>query len=296
MRVWLPQWLVLEVRNLQWRLLQRIRYGPDHDPYIGKRLARFQRERSEVAKATQRPSGFESGLTVVVTCWGHEAYLEDTVRCIAAQTYDQFNVMFVDDHSPDSSLRKLNQLVRNLPDRIRFEIVQTPYNLGQMGAINYAVRASDSIAYVVLHDDDYLMHDAIEAYVAILQANQDLYLLGAGHTTFAGTEFLRRANKFIKLDYRDYTGIPIRKLYPSDATRFRRPGDLSITQSGSVFFRVAWAAVGGYVEKKRASLIEREWLVQCGDRDFQMRVCSLFPVGVVGYPFSYRRSDSSVGG
>ena len=296
MRVWLPQRLVLEVRSLQWRVLRRIRYGPDQDPYIGKSLARFQRERSEVAKATRRPSGVESGLTLIVTCWGHEAYLEDTVRCIAAQTYDQFNVIFVDDHSPDSSRQKLTHLVRNLPDRTPFDIIQTPHNVGQMGAVNYAVRASDSIAYMVLHDDDYLMHDAIEAYVAILKANPDLYLVGGGHTKFAGTEFLDKANKLIKLDHHDYTRIPVRKFYPSDATRFRRPGDLKMTQSGSVFFRVAWAAVGGYIEKKRASLIEREWLGPHGDRDFQMRVCSLFPVGVVGYPFTYRRTDSSVGG
>jgi len=233
----------------------------------------------------------QNGIAVVIPCYNHAGYLESTFTCLAQQTYRPFEVVFVEDHSTDETWARLQQLCPQLPSGIKPILLRTPRNSGQAFAINVGVSTSKTSVIMVLNDDDYLMHDALEAVVEILGYNADLFLLGATAIPFTGYGCPPGddESKLIRSVYPNYTLVPLTRYTPADVLRFAHPNDTNMTHSGSTFFKTAWQAVGGYYPDKSRRVVI--W----SDRDFQLRIASLFPIAVATeIPFAYWRSGSSV--
>lgn len=255
---------------------------------IGSKLQQFQNE-NWPKKPVER--SFEQGIAIVIPCYNHTDYLESTFTCLAHQTYRPFEVIFVEDHSTDNTYAYLKQLSSQLPAGITPTLIRTPKNSGQAFAINFGVNQANASLIMVLNDDDYLMHDALEAAVEILQHNSNLYLFGATSRIFNGYGCPRddEVNKLIRNIYPSYTSIPLKTYSPADTVQFTHPNDITMTHSGSVFFKSAWQLAGGYYPQKSKRV------VIFSDRDFQLRVAALLPVAVsMEVPFVYWRSDSSV--
>ena len=84
-------------------------------------------------------------------------------------------------------------------------------------------------------------------------------------------------------------GLPLTIQQPEDVRGYRKYNDLNMTHSGSCFFKVVWAAVGGYGVDKAGRV------VPFSDRDFQLRVNALWPVAVAyETPLTLWREGSSV--
>jgi len=144
---------------------------------------------------------------------------------------------------------------------------------------------------MVLNDDDYLMHDAIEASVEILRSQEDIYLLGSTSTWFSGLGDPDFSGAPLIKNILEYKKVPLKKYYPDDVIMVSSANDINLTQSGSVFLRNAWKSVGGFYKNKKNRVIKYS------DRDFQLRVASLYPIAVsCEIPFVFWRSDSSVDG
>jgi hypothetical protein len=142
---------------------------------------------------------------------------------------------------------------------------------------------------MILNDDDYLMHDAVESMLALFVQHREVALIGAGSIHFVGKEALAAAPKLIA--NRAAGSLPLVFYQPEDVPRYRNYNDLNMTHSGCCFLKVAWEAVGGYYVDKGARV------VPFSDRDFQIRVNSVWPVAVSNEtPFTLWRRDSSVDG
>ena len=278
------------------RLLQRVRnsvrwrlgFRPLYERPMPEALAAFQRRRGLIAQPERL---LRNGIAVVVPVFGHEPYLESAVASLARQTYRPFHVVFVEDRSPDGSLELLRRLAPQLPKGIAATVLRTPRNSGQAAAINLAVRARRASLYVVLNDDDYLMHDCLEANLAMFEKMPDIYLLGAGCVPFsgAGEPPADEAGRRIRSRFPDYGAIPVRRIEAAEAQRFTHPNDFNVTHSGSCFHRAAWESAGGYYPDpwKR--------VVRFSDRDFQLRVAVLLPcAATMDAPFAFWREGSSV--
>ena len=251
-------------------------------------LRRFQRAHASRPRAERGPVG---DAAIVVPCWNHAPYLDAMLESVAAQSYRPFELILVEDRSADDTWARLEKARGALPAGIRVTLLRNPRNLGQAASINRGVEGSAASVFMILNDDDYLAHDALEAAIELLRREEDLYLLGATSVHFTGTgpPAADDPRLFIRNRYADYGRIPLRRCRPEDVRGFRRANDLNMTHSGSVFFRSAWSAVGGYQPEKSRRVIAYS------DRDFQLRVASLFPVAVsMKAPFSFWRSDSSV--
>jgi glycosyltransferase involved in cell wall biosynthesis len=219
----------------------------------------------------------------------HAAFLPDMFDSIVAQTRPPDEVIFVDDCSPDSTGEILRSLVathRETAGR-RFEVAVNEKNTGQAGSLNRAISMATSDLILILNDDDYLMHDAVESMLALFDQHRDVALIGAHSIHFAGRESLAAKPK-LSTDY-VAPAQPLVIHRPEEVPGYRHYNDLNVTHSGSCFRKVAWEAVGGYRVDKRKRV------VPFSDRDFQLRVNALWPVGVAeNTPYSLWRSDSSV--
>lgn len=254
-----------------------------------RKIRSFLKEREWVVGLAHTP-GARSSLALVVPCYGHAGYLGKMFESIVSQTRLPEQVIFVDDCSPDETWETLNKLISDkakVPGP-EFRLLRNGRNLGQAASLNRAVSAAETDLVMVLNDDDYLLHDAVEEMLDLFHRHVEVVLVGGHSLHFSGDEMLSGMPKKIS-ELTPYGKIRLDVRYPEDVLHYRLYNDLNLTHSGSCFLKASWEMAGGYLSEKKKRL------VPFSDRDFQLRVNSLFPVGVsAGIPFSCWRSDSSV--
>ena len=251
-------------------------------------MASFARKMGRVDLPRRSP-GDANSLAIIVPCYRHERYLETTFSCIINQTRKPDHVVFVNDASPDGTGKLLTELIRtsDFSGEIDFNILTNEANVGQSVSLNRGIRAVNDDLVMVLNDDDYLMHDAVELVVDLFNCNRDVFLIGSSHIEFSSDEELVADTKMIRGMLTDGC-IPLAMHNPEDVSGYKGYNDLNMTHSGSCFLKAAWQAVGGYLPKGRKRV------VPYSDRDFQLRINSLFPVAVsYEIPFVYWRNNSS---
>ena len=222
-------------------------------------------------------------------CFSHAAYLPEALESIVGQTRLPDEVIFIDDHSPDGTAQIVRAFVDgpSWPALVRHQLLTNAENLGQAASLNRGIEAANSDLVMVLNDDDYLMHDAVESMLAIFARNPGIALAGAGSVGFGGGDSLASMAK-LSTAYGP-ADLPVVLRRPEDVVRYRRPTDLNMTHSSSCFHRLAWKAVGGYTPDRARRV------VPFSDRDFQLRVNALWPVAVAEQvPLVFWRNDSSV--
>ena len=253
--------------------------------------AKLRRFRAEMERHPPASLPLEPprSLAVVVPCFGHAPYLPQAFDSIGAQTRPPDEVIFIDDCSPDDSREVVGRLLATLSStrRGRYSLLVNDRNLGQAASLNRAISTASSDLIMILNDDDYLMHDAVESMLALFDSHRDVAMIGAHSIHFEGDDALAAAPKLSTAYARP--GLPLVVHRPDDVSGYKNYNDLNMTHSGSTFLRAAWEAVGGYLEDK-----ERR-VVPFSDRDFQLRVNAAWPVAVAyETPYSFWRSDSSI--
>lgn len=141
---------------------------------------------------------------------------------------------------------------------------------------------------MILNDDDYLMHDAIEHTLNIFNSNKDIYLLGSKSLYIYRQEHFENLKK-LTFGTLEKNKFLIRKIYPNDVNKYITGREIDMAHSSSSFLKIAWEAVGGYIPdiKKR--------VIMFSDRDFQLRVSSVFPIAIIeNAALTFWRINSSV--
>jgi glycosyltransferase involved in cell wall biosynthesis len=228
-------------------------------------------------------------IALVVPCFGHAGHLPRALDSIASQTRPPDEIVFVDDCSPDSTGEILRTFADAHASGPRSQVLVNERNLGQAASLNRGIEATESDLVMILNDDDYLMHDAVESALALYAEHPGLALIGAVHVGFSGDEALAAEARTSRAHAVD--GPPILLHTPQEVRGYRYVDELDMTHSGLSFRRAAWQAVGGYETDKPKRV------TPYSDRDFQLRVAALWPTGVVRTrPFAFWRNDSSIDG
>lgn len=229
-----------------------------------------------------RPKNYQESVEILVPCHNHGMYLEEGFKAIQNQTVlpKNLTVTYINDKSTDNSLEVMERIKASSKD-IRVKIINNRKNVNQAGSLNKAIRQSKSQLFVNLNADDVFTPDCLEKILQTYEQRTDIFLLG-GHSLWFET-----GDSLPEHTIKDISKISLTTFGPSDALRFTKTSDLNMSQSSCSFFRSAWQLVGGYRAKE-------DRVCANDDRDFQMRVCSLLPVGIYqDYPMQFYRSDSS---
>ena len=116
-------------------------------------------------------------VSVVATVYNGEPYFDRAIPGILAQTFDDFEVVLVDDGSTDRTLPMLQELARRDP-RVR---VFAPGRLGAAKAYNYGVEQARG-EYVARQDfDDRSYPDRLRLQVALLDAQHKVGIVGGAY-------------------------------------------------------------------------------------------------------------------
>ena len=110
-----------------------------------------------------------SRVTVVIPNYNGKKYLEDCLRSISRQSFEDIHIVVVDDGSTDGS-----------PDYIRehfpaVELIDLGGNTGFANAVNVGIKASDSEYVFLLNNDTVCDNKAVESLVRIMDNKKKLF-------------------------------------------------------------------------------------------------------------------------
>ena len=113
-------------------------------------------------------------VSVIVPVYNVEEYLSECLDSVINQTFDDFEVICVNDCSTDSSLKILKEYV--LSDS-RIKIVQTEVNSGLGFARNHGLKYANGEYILFLDSDDYILDTTLERlYENATHNNSDIVL------------------------------------------------------------------------------------------------------------------------
>ena len=111
-------------------------------------------------------------ISVVVTCYNHEKYIEQCLRSIFSQTYRNIELIVLDDGSTDSSAKIIQEALKDSPFETSFE---THENIGVVKNRNMGLGLIKGDYLLFVDSDNYLDMDYIEQlYVKLIETNADI--------------------------------------------------------------------------------------------------------------------------
>lgn len=113
-------------------------------------------------------------VTILLTCYNHLAYLDAAIEGIKAQTFQDFEVIALDDGSTDGTRERLTEIAAGLP---QMRLVFNEKNLGTYGTLNVGLREAQGDFVAVLNDDDVWLPDKLNQQVAMLDAMPEVGLV-----------------------------------------------------------------------------------------------------------------------
>ncbi len=196
----------------------------------------------------------EPMVSVVIPAYNCEGYVREAIESVLAQTFDEFELIVVDDAATDGTAAVLAEYER----AGRLCVVRHERNRGLSAARNSGIRAARGRYVTFLDADDVWRPEKLAYQAAILRRHPELALLGNAELNFA--------------DGSSYRFPPL----PQDAAL--RPvtrgellmGPCGLSPSNAIMGREVFDEVGLFDEELRAA----------EDRDMWLRVAGRFPAAV----------------
>lgn len=111
-------------------------------------------------------------ISVVVTCYNHQDYIEQCLRSIFAQTYRNIELLVLDDGSSDHSAEIIEAVLVDSPFPTRFESHE---NMGVVKTRNKALQQIQGTYFIFVDSDDFLDSDYIKSfYTSMVKEEADI--------------------------------------------------------------------------------------------------------------------------
>ena len=173
-----------------------------------KRLSRDERDfisnnKPQEEKMTYQTQRFVS---VVMATYNHESYLEASIRSILCQTHTNFELIIVNDNSPDAS----DALIRDfaaIDERIVYFVNER--NLKLSSCRNKAIKAAKGEFIVIVDSDDICTPDRLEKQLNHFDTHPDCDVLGSSFCLFFDSN-VEECNSVVTANTDDiYDGQPL---------------------------------------------------------------------------------------
>lgn len=176
----------------------------------------------------------EALVSMVIPSYNHAKYVEESIRSIIAQTYDNIELIIIDDGSSDNSVEIIERLAPECEKRFtRFEFRHRP-NKGLSSTLNEALLWSKGKYFSPLASDDIALPHKIEFLMSKIIDSD--YAGVFGEIESIGSEPIRR-KQARKIIYHHFSDLMHQKYMPA--------------APGSLLRRDVVASIGGFREDIR---------------------------------------------
>ena len=111
-------------------------------------------------------------VSVVISTYNHEKYIQQSVRSVLSQQIDDIEVIVLDDCSPDSTTEALGEII----DDNRVKYIRHPFNLGLNKNNDLALKSGTGKYSVWLHGDDVLLPGHLQSSIDALECYPECVL------------------------------------------------------------------------------------------------------------------------
>lgn len=126
-------------------------------------------------------------VSVIIPAYNHENYVQDTIKSIIEQSYQNIELIVVDDGSKDSTWQKIQELQNECEKRFVRVVFETKENEGSCKTLNKLLSLAQGEFVYIIASDDLAKPNAIEKEVEFLVQNKD-YALVVGDNEIIDSE------------------------------------------------------------------------------------------------------------
>ena len=109
-------------------------------------------------------------VSILIPSYNHELYISEAIESSLNQTYENFEILILDDGSTDSSVSIIKEYVNKHPDKIKFFEQE---NSGLAKTFNKLINLSQGKYLSLMASDDVLYPTKIEKQVAVFSKDLD---------------------------------------------------------------------------------------------------------------------------
>ncbi|MDT0643048.1 glycosyltransferase [Zunongwangia sp. F363] len=113
-------------------------------------------------------------ISIILPVYNRERYVADAIESILKQTYENFELIIIDDGSTDDSIEFIEKY-----DDSRIKLFQLPFNQGLSTARNRGIENSKG-KYIAFMDSDDISHpQRLVKQIEILETNEEIWVCGS---------------------------------------------------------------------------------------------------------------------
>lgn len=121
----------------------------------------------------------EDLVSVIVPVYRAERFLKDTIKTVEEQTYTNWELIFIDDCSPDNSVKIIEDAIK---ENSKIKLIKLDENFGAAIARNTGINVAEGQYIAFLDADDLWNKEKLEKQVKIMKKNNCAF-------SFTGYEF-----------------------------------------------------------------------------------------------------------
>jgi glycosyltransferase involved in cell wall biosynthesis len=125
-------------------------------------------------------------VSVLLPVYNCEKYISETIQSLLNQTFEDFEILVIDDCSKDSTI----EIVESFDDK-RIQLFKKEKNTGYTNSLNYAISIAKGEYIARMDGDDICMPNRFEKQVEFLDANTNIILCGSAIQIIGQNTILR---------------------------------------------------------------------------------------------------------
>ncbi|MRR34214.1 glycosyltransferase [bacterium] len=203
---------------------------------LQKRRVEAPKQKKPLKEAIQEPK-----VSVIIPCYNYGRYLPDAVASVIAQTFQDFEIVIVNDGSTDNTREVAEQLIDVYPG-YRIRLINQPNSGDPALSRNRGISEAQGEYILCLDADDMIMPEMLRETAAILESVREISIAYTDQIYFgAGVERVVRLREY------DFSGLT----------------QANIMGYCSLFRKKAWEDVGGFA----AGIGYEDWdfWISCGE-------------------------------
>lgn len=105
-------------------------------------------------------------VSFIVTSYNYGKYILKTLESIKEQSYNNFEVIIVDDKSSDNSVKLITKFIKDNPD-INIKLIQHDFNFGQLKAFQTGLAEAKGQFVSFIDSDDMITKDYAKTHISV---------------------------------------------------------------------------------------------------------------------------------
>lgn len=161
-------------------------------------------------------------VSVCIPCYNHGRFVGEAIQSVLDQTFADFELIVVDDHSSDNS----ESIIRNFSDK-RIKLFRNDRNIGRVKNINKCLSLALGEYISILPSDDLYASTSLEKRVKILDSNPKIGLVYScvehiDENGFALKKYCYSDRDYIRSGEEEFKSLMFRNYMPAPTVMVRR--------------------------------------------------------------------------